>query len=60
MEAQGDGGWDLIFFFSNSRSKNRKMGLGAVPIRRCGNLQGLRHPIPSPESSGQYQQSWKR
>lgn len=26
MEAQGDGEWDLIFFFSNSRSKNWKMG----------------------------------
>lgn len=26
MEAQGDGKWDLIFFFSNSRSKNWKMG----------------------------------
>lgn len=26
MEVQGDGEWDLIFFFSNSRSKNWKMG----------------------------------
>lgn len=61
-EDRGAGRWwmgILFSFFLIPKVKIGKWGpwQGADPIRRRGSLQGGRHPIRSPGSCGQYQQS---